>query len=148
MTTSNHILAGALIALTVHEPVLIVPLAFASHFILDALPHYGYEGDGYKEALKYKLTYVMEALGFIGFVLLAVSGVFEKNFVMIAAFFAVLPDFEWPYRYVFFERKGLKPPSTFMTRFHQNVQWCERSWGIIPEVVFFIVGYTIIITIV
>ncbi len=147
MTTSNHILAGTLIALTVKTPLLVLPLAFMSHFLLDALPHYGYEGSGYSEAFRHKLTYVMEALGAIGILLLAASGALGWSLVLLAAFFAVLPDFEWLYRYFLFERKGLEPPKTFLTDFHRKIQWCERSWGIIPEVIFFVLGYALLLNI-
>src|SRR5688572_12550977 len=109
MTTSNHILAGTLIALTIKEPLLALPLAFASHFVLDALPHYGYDGDGYGEALKHKLTYLMEFFGLAGLTLIYLSGAFGWNLALLAAFFAVSPDIEWPYRYFLFERKGLEP---------------------------------------
>src|SRR6476469_9807431 len=44
MTATNHVLTGALIGLTVHSnPVLAIILALISHFVLDALPHYGDE---------------------------------------------------------------------------------------------------------
>ncbi|MFZ1324307.1 MAG: hypothetical protein WAQ57_04090 [Candidatus Saccharimonadales bacterium] len=41
MHTVNHAAAGAGIALAVRQPLLALPLALASHFVLDALPHYG-----------------------------------------------------------------------------------------------------------
>lgn len=148
MTTSNHILAGSIIALAVKQPLLVIPLAFTSHFVLDALPHYGYDGSGYAEAAKYKMTYVMEFLGLVGLVLLVLSGAFTQPIVLVGAFFAVLPDFEWPYRYFFFERKGLEPPKTFLTNFHLWIQWCERNWGIVPEVFFFILLYPILLKLV
>jgi len=58
MTITNHILAGAIIGAVIKEPALALPIAFASHFVMDALPHFGYEGNkGYGEALKHKLSY-------------------------------------------------------------------------------------------
>jgi hypothetical protein len=41
MTGFNHGMAGAVIALTVKQPVLAVPLAFLSHFATDMIPHFG-----------------------------------------------------------------------------------------------------------
>ncbi len=146
MTTSNHMLAGTLIALTVKEPVLVIPLAFLSHFVLDALPHHGYDRGGYGAALKHNTTYVMEVLGLFGLLLLITSGVFGWNLALLAALLAVLPDVEWPYRYIFFERKGLVPPSTFLTNFHSKIQWCERKWGIFPEILFFSIGFLLLLT--
>lgn len=42
MTGFNHGLAGAIIALTVKQPILAISLAFASHYLLDTLPHRGF----------------------------------------------------------------------------------------------------------
>ena len=62
MTITNHLLAGSLIGLTVAQPALAIALAFASHFVMDALPHFGYAGQkGYSEVLKHRLTYVVAA---------------------------------------------------------------------------------------
>src|SRR5690242_2115662 len=44
MTATNHALSGAVIALAVKNPVLAIPLAFVSHFVLDLLPHYNPPG--------------------------------------------------------------------------------------------------------
>src|SRR5579862_4850839 len=41
MTATNHVLTGLLIVSVVHNPVIALPLAFLSHFLVDALPHYG-----------------------------------------------------------------------------------------------------------
>lgn len=144
MTISNHVLVGSLIAVTVKEPVLVLPLALLSHYILDALPHYGYPGHGgYKEAFKHKSTYVLEGLNIVGLVLLIFTIHFSVWVVSAAALLALLPDFEWPYRYWFYERKNLRPPNTITAKFHQKIQWSERWWGIFIEVTFFIVVYSV-----
>jgi hypothetical protein len=41
MTTSNHLYAGAALAMAVHHPVIGMMVALGSHFLLDVLPHYG-----------------------------------------------------------------------------------------------------------
>jgi len=133
MTTSNHLFTGALIALTVRQPTLAVPLAFLSHFVLDALPHYGYDGEGYGYAFKHKLTYAMEAVNLIGVPLLLYLIWGQPVWVWLAAVAALSPDFMWVYRYFWFERKGLEPPAGPVTRFHKWIQWCEVRWGIAVE---------------
>lgn len=147
MTTANHLLVGTLIGLTIKQPALALPIAFASHFVLDALPHYGYNGDGYGEALKHKTTLVMEALGITGFIALLMTGIYGLNLPTLAAFVAVSPDLEWPYRYFRFETKGEIPGNSAFTRFHKKIQWGERKWGIFIEVPFFIAGYLVLISI-
>lgn len=146
MTTGNHILVGTLIAVTVKQPVLVLPLAFASHFVLDSLPHYGYEGNGYGVAMKHKTTFVMEALGIAGIILLLTTGLYGLNLVTLASIVAVSPDFEWIYRYFIYERRGLELHDTLFTKFHKKVQWGERKWGIYVEVPFFAVGYCILLS--
>ena len=42
MTATNHALTGAAIAtLGKATPICAIPLAFASHFVCDSLPHFG-----------------------------------------------------------------------------------------------------------
>ncbi|HUC95527.1 MAG TPA: hypothetical protein VMR76_01035 [Candidatus Saccharimonadia bacterium] len=144
MTISNHVLVASLIAVTIKEPALVLPLAFLSHYVLDALPHYGYPGHGgYGEAFKHKATFIMESFNFIGIIILLFTIHFSVWVVTAAIILSILPDIEWPYRYIFFERKSLKPPDTITARFHQKIQWCERWWGIYSEVGFFIIFYII-----
>lgn len=145
MTTANHVLVGTLIAVTVKQPALVLPLAFASHFVLDALPHFGYSGSGYGVAFRHKAFFAMEFFGLTGIALLLATSLYGFNLVLLASIIAVSPDFEWVYRYFLYERKGLKPPKTFLTDFHKKIQWCERSWGMIPEIIFFAILYTVLL---
>lgn len=140
MTASNHMITGALIALAVKQPILVIPLAFASHFILDALPHFGFPGKlGFPEALRHKpLTFTMEFIGIIGLIILAQLLYDQAWIVWLAAFVALSPDLMWPYVYIFFERKDKPHPLGPISQFHHNIQWCERPWGIFVEISWFI----------
>ena len=144
MNTSNHLLVGTGIAIAVNQPLLALPLAFGSHFVLDALPHYGYGRKGYGELFKHKLFYFSLLLDLIGVVLLLTNFNYSELILVACAILALSPDFEWPYHYYWFERKGLKPPATRLSKFHNYVQWCEKPWGIVVEVVFFVVLYMLI----
>lgn len=42
MLLSVHVIAGAAISLAVRQPVLSAPIAFATHIVLDAVPHWNY----------------------------------------------------------------------------------------------------------
>jgi hypothetical protein len=145
MSIANHSLVGALIALTVKQPVLALPLALLSHYVLDTLPHFGYAGQGYNEALKHPLTYIEQPFSWAAFVLLVVTLRDQGWLVYAAAAVAVSPDLMWPYRYFFFERVGKKPPGGGLTNFHRHIQWCERSWGVGVEIVFFGVFFSILL---
>ena len=54
MIAFNHGMSGMLIATVVPAP-LAIPLAFASHFLLDLVPHYGLEKSKRDSSIKYKL---------------------------------------------------------------------------------------------
>lgn len=136
MNTFNHAALGAIIGLTVH-PVLAVPMAFASHFLLDAIPHFGYpEKEGYGGALKHRLTYAFLVFDAVGWLILAYLLYGQSLFVWFCAFLAVSPDIFWVYRYFWFERKGLKPPGDDITLWHRKIQWFERPIGFIVEILF------------
>ena len=59
MFVSNHILSGALIGSYVANPAVAVVLSFMSHFVLDALPHFGYKTGGYEHSFSQPLTKVV-----------------------------------------------------------------------------------------
>ena len=60
MVITNHVLAGSLIGIGIKEPTLAITLAFVSHFVMDALPHFGYPGrKGYPVVLDLKPEQVM-----------------------------------------------------------------------------------------
>ncbi len=126
---------GAGIALILQEPLLALPLAFLSHFVLDSLPHYGIVGDeGYYAIIKYPQTKVMVALDLVGSIVLLILLRNQPWYVFAAMFLAVSPDFIWLYRYFWFEKKGKKPPLPGpLTKFHQKIQWGERIWGVYVE---------------
>lgn len=136
MIATNHAVTGALIATAIDKPLLALPLALASHFALDALPHFGYPGhNGFGQALKYKISKMVAIadplLLICLVVLLWLSG--ATGYIYLAALLAAAPDIEWLYDYFRFERSGKKPPSSWLAPFHKYIQWCERPWGIWVE---------------
>ncbi len=147
MTTSNHLFAGAAIALTVQQPVMAVPLALLSHFVMDALPHYGYSGL-FGDAFKHKLTWVVESVNLVGVPLLIYLLWGQSIWIYVGALAAVTPDFMWVYRYARYERKGLDPGAHPITLFHKKIQWCERSWGVAIELVLFVLGIVLLVKLV
>jgi hypothetical protein len=149
MTAGNHALTGAVIALSIQRPVLALPLAFLSHFVLDAVPHFGYPGHlGFGDALKHRLTLVVFAFDIVSWPVLAyvlVSG--QLWIACIGAVVAVSPDFIWIYRFIFNEKLGKIEPSSSnaLNRFHSNIQQWERPWGIAVEAAWFTVFFIILL---
>ena len=128
--------AGAAIAMAVKQPALALPLAFLSHFVLDAMPHYGREGvRNIKGVFHHKTTVALESLNLVAVPFLAYLTWDQSWWVWLAALVAIAPDFSWIYRYVKFEWRGRELPlaDNWFTHFHLAIQWCERKWGIFLE---------------
>ena len=143
MTSSNHILAGSLVATYFSSPWTVLPLAFMSHFALDALPHFGNTNVKLNAKQKYRKYLAVEILGLFGILLLLSTGKYGLNLLTLAGFFAVLPDLEHPIRYLVFARRGIDPPETLTYKFHKRIQWAERERFIVVEILLFILGFAI-----
>jgi len=136
MTGTNHTLAGAIIAVLVPPPL--VPLvAFASHFVLDALPHFGNRSwmpatgaDPYSRTFKYWL--VFDAVGCFA-ALFGAWWLFPDKWLIITigAFFAAGPDFLW-----LFEKYAHGAFARKFYRFAAKIQWAELPWGWVLELLY------------
>lgn len=144
MNVVNHMATGSLIALSIKEPALAIPLAFMSHYALDALPHFGNYGKGFTDLFKHRIFYLEEIIDVAALLVLLALLKGQPLRVYAAGIVAVSPDLVWLYRYWWFERKGRMPPGGWLTKFHKWVQWCERLWGIGIEVIVTTVLLTII----
>ena len=98
MTATNHAITAANIAL-VTKSWWALPLALISHFVLDALPHFGEPGLEDRHS-RFKLVASVDAIVFIltFFVVLVTAGQYVW-LVLASGFLAVLPDSVWFYRY-------------------------------------------------
>jgi hypothetical protein len=95
MTGFNHGMTGAVIALTIKQPALAVPLAFISHFVCDAIPHFGFQ---LKDVLsrKFNLFHIGDFL--LALILMIVFGLlFRRQIWLIWACMvaAASPDIAW-----------------------------------------------------
>lgn len=111
---TNHVLSGALIGAAVRRPLPAAALSVASHFVLDAVPHWGEFGQG--------LLRVAVPDGLAG---LAVMGAFtaiaprERRLAVLAGMAgAALPDLEKPTRLFF----GWSPFPRALDAFHSKIQ--------------------------
>lgn len=130
MILATHaIVGGAIMGLMPNHPVEGLALAFASHFILDAIPHWEYKLKSYdfneKEPLKSVLhlnkNFLKDLvkLGPDGILGLAVSLIFFHSFW--GAIFAMLPDF-LQFLYLTIRRE----PLTSLQKFHS---WTHAEHG-------------------
>lgn len=138
MTATNHALTGAAIVVLVRDPVLSVALALLSHFVLDALPHFGIHEDDVLKRNKSKLFRRVVATDVIIFTLLLVSLPFAIHSVpwwllelgMIAA---LVPDIVWVYRFARETKANVVIDKNWLTHFHQFIQRIEKPWGLAIE---------------
>lgn len=139
MTAINHALTGALIGLTVSNPVLAVLLAFGSHFVLDSLPHFGDDHN------KLKLTFngrIFQTILFtdIGLCLLLAGTIFVVQpahwfVIILCAFIATSPDFLWFPDFLAAIRHKRNPKYGPVRRFAAKIQWSQTPLGALPEFV-------------
>lgn len=141
MTGFNHIVTGVAIAVTVQNPILAPLLSLASHFLLDALPHYdpGYYGPHKPYGKQFKPYLVLEAI-LIPLVLLVSIIIFHNHWLLVlaCALAAYAPDILWAFEKRYGHKKILKQ----FYSFHNKIQWGERPWGwTIESAYFFAIGF-------
>jgi len=146
MTATNHALTGALIGLSVHQPFLVLPLAFMSHFLLDALPH-GEVAGGYSGSSQFTQYLIIDAsLCGLLVAVLVVNQPSSWLLASICAFLAASPDLMWAQGYLR-ARKGIKTqlkPKYALARFHAWVQWYQRPLGWAVEAVWATTAVTLL----
>lgn len=147
MTATNHALTGALIGLVVANPAIAIPVAFASHFVCDSLPHFGLTG---KDALRSKTFIWMLVIDALLCVLL-VATLFSSQSIhwllaSICAFTAASPDFMWIPKFQR-ARAGKKPVKNHHILWvHEHIQWFQRPIGALTEVAWAAGAVTILAT--
>lgn len=139
MRAINHAVTGAVIGLSITNPLIAIPTAIVSHFVLDAVPHHGNPGKPFTSRL-FALTLLLDALlclALIVFLFFAIP--LDWILPSVCAFAAASPDFMSIGRFVRAHKGGDTAPQLWITRFASKIQWCERPWGWIVEVVYFLV---------
>ncbi len=142
MTATAHALIGASLAAKVVNPLLGIPLAIISHFILDLVPHWD-AGTNHRKKTKTRLKIEATADVLLGFGLSYLFFAWTVNpiylFVMIIA--AQLPDWiEAPYWIM-----GVNlPPFTWMYQISHRVQSrMQLPWGLVTQII--VVGLALLI---
>lgn len=136
MVGTNHALTGAVIGLAVQQPLLAVPLALVSHFILDALPHFGSNklANGTKGFQLFLNVDII--LCFVIAITLLITQPEYWFIGVVCAFVACSPDFMWvPEFLAAKENKPLPERKNWLIKFHANIQTYQKELGIIVELV-------------
>lgn len=124
---------GALIATYVSNPISMSILSILSHFIIDSLPHYG---QPYKD--RNSLFWNIVRIDIIMIGSLIVYLFFYSNlYILAGAFFGILPDLAWVYRFSVSEKFGSLPPKPLnrINKFHSKIQTLEKKNGYFIEII-------------
>lgn len=115
MLETPHILVGSAIAITIRNPVISLPLAFLSHFVLEKVPHWNphlnTETRNYGKVTK-KSTYIVIVDSTLALTSgLTIAFVKSQNtgqslIIILACLLSILPDLiEAPYFFLGFKSK-------------------------------------------
>jgi hypothetical protein len=141
MMATNHMLVGAAVAVGIRQPLLVVPVAMATHFILDLLPHFGILESDTPERNSHPLFRVVLVLdivlAIVGLVLFPfiLSGVISWWIVLLGMLAAWLPDVVWVSHFIHDKRGHIRKEPIKLTQFHQKIQWFEKPVGLIIEII-------------
>lgn len=148
MRAINHAVTGATIGLAVPAPALAMLLAYASHFLLDAIPHYDdrerfpLHSKGFAAILL--LDMILCFLLILGLIIIAPS-----NWLVpaVCAFLATSADLMWigkfkTAREINHESEEL--PKNPVLRFHSVIQWRTGPSGLAVELVWLAAGVYLI----
>lgn len=133
MTLTNHLLTGSVLAKVLPLPVA-VPVAFASHFFLDAMPHFGLQDMSNIEE-RHKHKKLLASVVLLDIVLAIVLSLWLINSGhikwLLVGLVAYSPDLLWIYRFTVEEKFGKLAPTkgNRFIQFHVNIQKYERIWG-------------------
>jgi len=144
MTGANHAITGGVIGLAIGNP-LAIPVAFASHFLFDALPHMGMEDEERIRNRKMMLIGIAVDIVLIAVVYGAAIVNAVPWYVFASMIAAMSPDFVWIYRFIFEENMGKTEPGPLsgLNKWHIEIQTHMGLSGVFIEVFWFVLMWVI-----
>lgn len=140
MLETPHVILGAAIAAKTGNPLLAIPLAFTSHFILEMIPHwnphintetkkYGHPTKRSTAIIAVDSTLALASGSFIAYQALPNTGLAIT--ILVSCFAAVLPDLiEAPYFYLKMRSKFLNSWLAFQKSIQSDT---TPFWGLISQ---------------
>lgn len=145
MLSISHATTGALIAVKVTNPILAIPLILASHFLLDAIPHWD-AGTGLTSKLITPRQAMLQEIPDLILAVMIIFALYPSSFFLFSnstlnlqntaplwgGFLAILPDFlEAPRNFLHYEPNLLKPLNRFHHSFHHSLP--SKLIGLLPQ---------------
>jgi ABC-type dipeptide/oligopeptide/nickel transport system permease component len=147
MTATNHALTGSIIAAAVPNPVIGLPLALLSHFVLDALPHFGAHTVANPKTKEFRAILITDSIMTAVLLLFVAFASYRMGMnwfvVFMGGFLAWLPDVMW-YKHYQSDLRGEPKQWDRLRTFHKKIQQWEVSWGWAVEIVWFVAGVLVL----
>lgn len=133
MTGFSHTTTGVVIALSIHHPALALPLALLSHFVLDALPHYGNATlDGTDKF--FRRFIIADAIAGFGIAIVMMLLIPEKWLaIALCGALATIPDLMWLPNHIRQVKNLESKPHNRLMHWHQSIQFEHPVWGVAAE---------------
>ena len=134
MTATSHAIIGTIIAAKIGNPALAIPIALASHFAADLIPHWdagtNREKKTYKRLVVESAADVLVGLAISLFLLFFVFAGTSLIYAALIIFFAQLPDWLMG-PYYFFGVKEFKWAYEIGKSTNREL---DKPWGIINQI--------------
>jgi hypothetical protein len=147
MTATNHAVTGALVATAINRPLLALPAALLSHFVIDCLPHWDYYKFAPTPTAKRAAAMADLSLA-ITLITIFVLTINAPAWLLITgAGLGILPDTMWlPFILKGTEsiKANSKRPLNVIRKYHIRIQWAEtpKLTGLLAEIVWlFLTSY-------
>lgn len=145
MLSISHVATGAFIASKVTNPLVAIPLIFASHYLEDWIPHWDV-GTGLssgkrkrKDAVRMELVELVISFAIVFLFWHAGSTEFPL-YIYLGGLVGIVPDFmEAPRNFWKWEPNWLKPLNNFHALFHHSTP--NMVIGLLPQILLLIVIY-------
>lgn len=141
MTATNHAVMGSIVAVGVANPVIGLPLALLSHFVLDALPHFGAHTVAKPGSKEFSAILKTDAFLTVSFLLLVTFAGYRAGLTWwllpLGGILGGIPDLMWLKHY-HNDIEGEDKHWDIVRRTHKKIQRYELSWGWIIESAWFI----------
>lgn len=135
MTATSHTVTGLTIGLLIGAPIVAVPVAVVSHYLCDALPHFGpsKNDDQLLSSKSFKIGLTTDALMCISLVAI-IASLQPAHWLLacVCGFAAAAPDLLWLNHFISVKKHHSWIPGV-LSKFASAIQWFQRPIGVISE---------------